>query len=150
MRGEAFPLRWLKHEWWKLRAQAMDMAKALGDFSLFCTDERGFVRARRVCAPGSEHKNHNILNSVQREESIFRCREDVDCLRDGARMSSASCALYLVDCVRCWRRALTHSLQHHTPRARSLSQCAQHKVRWNNCNLKCKEYQAKTFSPYLK
>jgi hypothetical protein len=52
----------------------MDMAKALGDFSLFCTDERGIVRARRVCAPGSEHKYHNILNFVQRQESIFSLR----------------------------------------------------------------------------
>jgi hypothetical protein len=63
----------------------MDMTKPLGDFSLFCTDERGFVRARRVCAPGSEHKNHNILNSVQREESVAVAQNVGNCTLAAAR-----------------------------------------------------------------
>jgi hypothetical protein len=141
MRGEVFTLRWLKYEWWNLRAHAMDMAKTLGDFSFFCTDERNKVlRAQRVCAPGSKHTRIIIFWTLCRERrAFFACGADVDWVRDGVRMSSVSSARYLVDCVRCWLLALAHSVQHHT-RARSLSQCAQHKVCWNNCNLKCKEY----------
>jgi hypothetical protein len=143
MRGEVFPLRWLEHEWWKLRAHAMDMAKSLGDFSFFCIDERGIVRAQRVCAPGSEHTRIIIFWTLCRERRAFFLLRRGCWLRE-SRSANELCELCAVP-SRFYDVALAHSVQHHT-RARSLSQCAQHKVCWNNCNLKCKESQAKPFS----
>jgi hypothetical protein len=82
----------------------MDIATALGNFSLFYTDEREVnflhsTRDGRVCAPGSEHKIIIFFNSAQREMFIFACGADVHGPRAGATMSWEGSAQYLLDCL---------------------------------------------------